>query len=452
MALMKMGRRGDPPIKKNGEDPKKKAAVQEVTVSAKKPETKDQKVKLEGVTTSNIFYADIKDPVERNKAAQKYENDNYDKALKSGNMVSLSSVKTSNPKAYELLSNSMQPKKDSYGEIEDYLVDKKYANVSSYKDIYGYDYDPVERKKAVKEDKLDAFEKKMGGRTQYMPKSDFGYNIKYMTDEKLKEKFDKDPGKLPLLKAGPLPTKRGSLKEATEKDKPEDWSIEKPSKFHAVNVAYSAPSLNRRKAVKGEDNVKFGQGSLELHSGAGRFGFKKAAYAAVANPLQKIRFNKEVRQGKAYFGSNEGSTSGDLATKRSNLKSDKAGLKTAIKEVRKDKALPSSLTKSERIKGYRAEIGNLNKDLRTTNKASRYLKDLGQPSANTKITEYKTSAGDVKTINTGKIQYATPGRFEGYSDSPQNKRVDKLADLKLKPSTIKAQPKIGRKSSNKLKN
>ena len=453
MALMKMGRRGDPPTKKKGEDPKKKAAVQEVTVSAKKPETKDQKVKLEGATTSNIFYADIKDPVERNKAAQKYENDNYDKALKSGNMVSLSSVKTSNPKAYELLSNSMQPKKDSYGEIEDYLVDKKYANVSSYKDIYGYDYDPVERKKAAKEDKLDAFEKKMGGRTQYMPKSDFGYNIKYMTDEKLKEKFDKDPGKLPLLKAGPLPTKRGSLKEAPEKDKPEDWSIKKPSRFSGTSISYSAPSLNRSKAVKGEDNVKFGGG---IKTDSGRFGVKKLAYAAVANPLQRVRFNKEVRQGKAYFGSNEGSTSGDLATKRSDLKSDKADYKTSIKEVRKGKVDPgASLTKSERIRGYRAEIGTINKDLRTTNKASRYLKDLGQPSANSKITEYKTSAGDVKKINTGKIQYATPGDFAGYADSPQNKRVDKLANLRINPAnrnTIELQLKTNKKSSNKLKN
>lgn len=445
---MKIGRRGDPPTKKKGEDPKKKAAVQEVTVSAKKPETKDQKVQLEGATTSNIFYADIKDPAERSKAAIKYENANYDEAAKSKNMVTLSSIKSSNPKSYELLSNSMQSKKDAYGEIEDYLVDKKYANVSSYKDIYGYDYDPVERKKAAKEDKLDAFEKKMGGRTQYPTKTDFGYYTKYMTDEKLKEKFDKDPVRLPI-KSASITQKVGKLKESPEKDKPEDWSIQKPSRFSGTSISYSAPSLNRRKAVKGEDNVKFGGG---VKTDSGRFGIKKLAYAAVANPLQRARFNKEVRQGKAYFGSNEGDSSAKLATKRSSLKSDKKDLKSGIKEIRKGTAMSSTLTNSERIKGYRAEIGNINKDLRTTNKASRYLKDLGQSSANTKITEYKTSDGEVKTINTGKIQYATPGRFEGFSDSPQNKRVDKLADLKLKPSTIKAQPKIGRKSSNKLKN
>ena len=441
---MRTRRKGDPPVKKKD--------VQEVTVSAKKPEKKDQKVQIEGATTSNIFYADIKDPVERSKAAIKYENANYDKALKSGNMVTLSSIKSSNPKSYELLSNSMQSRKDAYGEIEDYLVDKKYANVSSYKDIYGYDYDPTERRKAAKEDKLDAYEKKMGGKNQYAPKSDFGYYTKYMTDEKLKEKFDKDPGKLPIRSAS-MTTKRGKLKEAPEKEKPEDWSIKKPSKFHAVNVAYSAPSLNRRKAVKGEDNVKFGQGSLELHSGAGRFGFKKAAYAAVANPLQRARFNKEVRQGKAYFGSNEGSSSADLATKRSGLKSEKAGLKSAIKDVKSGTALSSSLTKSERIKGYRAEIGNINKDLRTTNKASRYLKDLRlggnyQPGA---TVNEDTSTG----LRSGKIQYATPGRFEGFADSPQNKRVDKLANLRINPAnrnTIELQLKKAQKTNNRLKN
>lgn len=440
---MRTRRKGDPPVKKKD--------VQEVTVSANKPEKKDQKVQIEGATTSNIFYADIKDPVERSKAAIKYENANYDKALKSGNMVTLSSIKSSNPKSYELLSNSMQSRKDAYGEIEDYLVDKKYANVSSYKDIYGYDYDPTERRKAAKEDKLDAYEKKMGGKNQYAPKSDFGYYTKYMTDEKLKEKFDKDPGKLPIRSAS-MTTKRGSLKEAPDKTKPEDWSIAKPSKFHGTSISYSAPNLNRRKAVKGEDNVKFGGG---VKTDSGRFGVKKLAYAAVANPLQRARFNKEVRQGKAYFGSNEGSSSADLATKRSSLKSEKAGLKSAIKDVKSGTALSSSLTKSERIKGYRAEIGNINKDLRTTKKAGRYLKDLGQPSANTKITEYKTSDGEVKTINTGKIQYATPGRFEGFADSPQNKRVDKLANLRINPAnrnTIELQLKKAQKTNNRLKN
>jgi hypothetical protein len=253
--------------------------------------------------------------------------------------------------------------------------------------------------------------------------------------------------KMDYLKPGMLPTKKGKLKESQEKGMPEAWSIKKPSKFHGTSINSSAPSLNRRKAVKGEDNVKFGGGANVVVSGVNRgyFGIKKLGYAAVANPLQKVRFNKEVRQGKAYFGSNEGSSSADLATKKSSLKSDKVGLKAAIKDVKGGTALASSLSKSERIGGYRAEIKNINKDLRTTNKAGKYLSNLRMGSgyqAGATVNE-DTSTG----LRSGKIQYATPGRFEGFADSPQNKRVDKLASLKVKPDSSK----INRKTPNKLR-
>jgi hypothetical protein len=425
MALMKMGRRGDPPIKK-----KKATDTKEVTVSADKPVAKST-----------------------------WEDVDYNEAAKKTNANSLSTY----DKQSKFYNDNSKAKNHDMKTM--FGGGGRYLNADELKRWNSENSNNTEDRAGLESEKI------------YVPK-DFKYDSPskgksstaaegYKSNGPVYHEFLKKPSKpnplpirkinnndlempkLPTKKVGLLPTKGGSIIERKAPDKPEDWSIKKPSRFSGTSISYSAPSLNRSKAVKGEDNVKFGGGAK---TDSGRFGVKKLAYAAVANPLQRVRFNKEVRQGKAYFGSNEGSTSGDLATKRSNLKSDKAGLKTAIKEVRKDKALPSSLTKSERIKGYRAEIGNLNKDLRTTKKASRYLSNLGQPSANTKITEYKTSAGDVKTINTGKIQYATPGRFEGYSDSPQNKRVDKLADLKLKPSTIKAQPKIGRKSNNKLKN
>ena len=419
---MKMGRKGDPPIKKK--------KVQDATVSADKPATKS--------TWADVDYNEAAKKTNAN-ALSTYDKQSkfYNESQKSGSK----DLKTMFSGGGRYLNTDELKRWNS----ENSNNSEDRAGLAAEK-IYvpkGFKYDAPNTDK--KGSAIEGYKSNGPVYHEWLKKP---INPKPLPERKINTN-DLDPGKLSLLKPNSLPTRSGSLKQAPEKAKAEDWSIKKPSRFSGTSISYSAPSLNRSKAVKGEDNVKFGSG---VKTDSGRFGVKKLAYAAVANPLQRARFNKEVRQGKAYFGSNEGSTSGDLATKRSNLKSDKAGLKTAIKEVRKDKALPSSLTKSERIKGYRAEIGNLNKDLRTTNKASRYLKDLGQPSANTKITEYKTSAGDVKTINTGKIQYATPGRFEGYSDSPQNKRVDKLADLKLKPSTIKAQPKIGRKSNNKLKN
>ena len=432
MALMKMGRRGDPPIKK-----KKATDTKEVTVSADKPVAKST-----------------------------WEDVDYNEAAKKTNANSLSTYDKQSKFYNESQKSGSKDLKSMFSGGGRYLNSDELKRWNSENSNNSEDRAGLEAEKIYvpKDFKYDSPSKGKSSTAAEGYKSNGPVYHEFLKKPSKPNPLpirkinnnDLEMPKLPTKKVGLLPTKGGSIIERKAPDKPEDWSIQKPSKFHAVNVAYSAPSLNRRKAVKGEDNVKFGEGSLELHSGAGRFGFKKAAYAAVANPLQRVRFNKEVRQGKAYFGSNEGSTSGNLATKRSDLKSDKAKLKTAIKDVKRGSGktfVPTeALTKSERIRGYRAEIGNVNKDLRTTKKASRYLSNLGQPSANTKITEYKTSAGDVKTINTGKIQYATPGRFEGYSDSPQNKRVDKLADLKLKPSTIKAQPKIGRKSNNKLKN
>ena len=422
---MRTRRKGDPPVKKKD--------VQEVTVSANKPA--DKKSTWEDVEKN-----------EMNSKANKVSEETYAKQLKFYNEQQKGGVKdlktmfggggrylnADELKRWNAENSNNVPERAGLESEKIYVPkDFKYGDPTNDKGVAkGY-----QGAGPVHHDYL-----KKPTKPVLRPIVDINTN-------------DLNPGRLQMLKPGPLPTKGGKLKEATEIEKPEDWSIAKPSKFHGTSISYSAPNLNRRKAVKGEDNVKFGGG---VKTDSGRFGVKKLAYAAVANPLQRARFNKEVRQGKAYFGSNEGSSSADLATKRSGLKSDKAEFKTAIKDVRKGKAEPTkSLTKSERIKGYRAEIGTINKDLRTTKKAGRYLKDLGQSSANTKITEYKTSDGEVKTINTGKIQYATPGRFEGFADSPQNKRVDKLANLRINPAnrnTIELQLKKAQKSNNRLKN
>jgi hypothetical protein len=417
MALMRTRRKGDPPVKKKN--------VQEVTVSANKPAAKST-------------WEDV-ERNEMNSKANKASEETYAKQLKFYNEQQKGGVKdlktmfagggrylnADELKRWNAENSNNVPERAGLESEKIYVPkDFKYGDPTNDKGVAkGY-----QGAGPVHHDYL-----KKPTKPVLRPIVDINTN-------------DLNPGRLQMLKPGPLPTKGGKLKEATEKTKPEDWSIKKPSRFSGTSISYSAPSLNRRKAVKGEDNVKFGGG---VKTDSGRFGVKKLAYAAVANPLQRARFNKEVRQGKAYFGSNEGSSSADLAAKRSSLKSDKAEFKTAIKDVKSGAALPSSLTKSERIKGYRAEIGTINKDLRTTNKASRYLKDLRlggnyQPGA---TVNEDTSTG----LRSGKIQYATPGRFEGFADSPQNKRVDKLANLKLKPENIKSQIKISRKSNNRLR-
>lgn len=231
---------------------------------------------------------------------------------------------------------------------------------------------------------------------------------------------DLDLPKMAINKPGVLPTKTRGLKQAPEKVKADDFSIQKPAKFGGKSLTTQAPSLNRRKAVKREDDVKFGTG---VNSGSGMSGVKRLAYAAVANPINKIRFNKEVRQGKAYFGSNEGASSADLKISRTNLKSDKLGLKQAIKDVRKGtKNVVSTdmLTKKERISGYRGEIKSLNSELKTNRQAGKYLKDLRlggnyMPGA---TTNENTSIG----LRSGKIQFATPEAFKGYTKTKKSKK------------------------------
>jgi hypothetical protein len=449
MALMKMGRRGvnpgEDPKKKKGEDPKKKAAAQEVTVSAKKPERKDQKVQLEGATTSNIFYADIKDENERNKAAQKYENASYDKAMKAGNMVSLSAIKTSNPKAYTLLSNAVQSKKDSYGEVEDYIVDKKYANVSSYEELgFPKGYDPEERKKAVKADKLDAYEKKMGGKSQFVAGGNFGYYTKYMTDEKLKEKIDKDPVRLPI-KSASITQKVGKLKEAPEKEEA-TWS--EPS--GATRMKKKVQSSSTRQGPNGEvklnrakDVAKFVGASIKTIGN--KYAIKPGLVETPVEKKFQIKKKIEERQFKSLYGQPSslsgnrlsGMTLGELAEEKKSLKS-------ALKD--KEFKGSSAFTRSE----MRNERRGIRKDIRATNLASKYTsKNLTptsvfdkngvervemQPKVNAAAKHYKAEMGD---------------RYTKYTREQKDNAVNRNT-LESQSNALK--PKRSRKSSNKLKN
>lgn len=389
---MRMGRKG--------EDPKKK---------------KDEKVKIDGAETTNIFYADIKDPVERSKAAIKYENALYEKGMKSGNMVSLSSIKKANPTAYKLLSNSIERSKDAYGEIDDYAIDKKYANVSSYKDIYGNDFNPEERKKAIKADKLDEFESKLGSKAKYTSKGDFGYQIKYVTDEERKVRFDKEVSStrmktVPLEKT--ITNKYGKLSLPSEKESPE---FTEPSGTR-IKTRYIKPK-NVSMGEHVASNVKY-----VAKKALGGTPFLRSGVEKKREALIQGKAGREIKLGKAYFGEFEGSTKSEISNVRKDLKDTKKQMRSAIGEVKKGTALNSPLSKSERIKGYRDEIKAARSGIRTANKASKYLGKLGQQSANSAITEYKTSAGDIKSIGTGKIRIATPGKFQGYADFARSKK------------------------------
>ena len=439
MALMKMGRKGDPPIKK-----------------------KDEKVKIEGATTSNIFYADIKDETERNKAAQKYENASYDKAMKAGNMVSLSAIKTSNPKAYTLLSNAVQSKKDSYGEVEDYIVDKKYANVSSYEELgFPKGYDPEERKKAVKADKLDAYEKKMGGKSQFAAGGNFGYYTKYATDEKRKVKYDDElkNTRLPILKKDETfegidtPKNVGKIIKRTN-------SLAMPKKVDKEAATWSEPSgaTRMKKKVQSSSTRQGPNGEVKLNRAKDVAKFVGASIKTIGNkyaikpglvetPVEKkfqIKKKIEERQFKSLYGQPSslsgnrlsGMTLGELAEEKKSLKS-------ALKD--KEFKGSSAFTRSE----MRNERSGIRKDIRATNLASKYTsKNLTptsvfdkngvervemQPKENASAKHYKPEMGE---------------RYTEFTRQQNQKPQNHPANL----NTIELQLKKTQKSNNKLKN
>jgi len=455
---MKIGRRGDPPTKKKKES----------TASVNKKE--DEKVQLEGVTTSNIFYADIKDPVERVKAAQKYENDNYNKALKSGNTVTMSSIKTSNPKAYNLLSNSMQPNKDSYGEIEDFAVDKKYANVSSYEELgFPKGYSPEDRKKAIKADKLEEFEKKFGGKSQTSSDPNFGYYTKYKTDEKLKEKFDKDPDRIPILKLDETFEGIGTPKNVGKIIK-RTTNLAVPKKAEKEEATWSDPTVNKA-PKKIERAGGAGGGSLQMF-GHTKIGGNKAGkgikYAlensgigrSINYSKAKQELKKEGRGFKSLYGqpSSEsgstlsGMTLGELAKEKKELKS-----------VLRDKEFrgSSAFTRSE----MQNERSGIRKDIRATNLASKYTsKNLTptsvfdkngvervemQPKVNAAAKYYKAEMGDRYTEYTRQEKQKP-------QNHPANKNTLESQSNALEPKRSRSQRKeetdIQRSVMDKLKN
>jgi hypothetical protein len=470
---MRMGRRGDPPIKKNGGQAKTQS-VQEVTVSAKKPVTKST-------------WEDVDKQAENKKAWDKYDSEmkyynqgppansykdasgswkkidggkKVSKAGKdvSGRDVSLSSSDDTYSASRFNKDADEAMKKDKYVSIDDPSLDattrsllkeatygddgqasiygkpsSKYVKagtkLKTRTDVWGEEFNHKEWKDAANSGKFEEYAKKKGyeGRS-FMPK--IGFLQRYATPESPKEdirnkKINKDDLTLPNLaiKKAMVTQKTGKLATLPEKSKTEDWSIKKPSKFHGTSINFSAPSLNRRKAVKGEDNVKFGGGANVVVSGVNRgyFGIKKLGYAAVANPLQKARFKSEVRQGKAYFGSHEGQSNLEISDVKKDLKDTKKQMRSAISEVKKGTALDSTLSKRERIKGYRDEIKDARSGIRTANKAGKYLKDLrlgGSYQSGATVND-NTSTGQLRS---GKIQFATPERFQGYADFARSKK------------------------------
>jgi hypothetical protein len=216
---------------------------------------------------------------------------------------------------------------------------------------------------------------------------------------------------LPIKKAM-VTQKTGKLALPSEKESPE-WTEPSGTRIKTRYIKPKNVSMGEHVA----SNVKY-----VAKKALGGTPFLRSGVEKKREALIQGKAGREIKLGKAYFGEFEDSTKSDISNVRKDLKDTKKQMRTAIGEVKKGTALDSTLSKRERIKGYKDEIKDARSGIRTVNKASKYLDKLGQRSANPAVTEYKTSLGDIKPISTGKIRIATPERFQGYADFARSKK------------------------------
>ncbi len=144
-------------------------------------------------------------------------NKEYNDAMKRGEAVSINDPSI-DPLTRKLVmgsfgSTSGPGSKDVFGDIEDITVPKGYK-ATSYKDIYGSDFNPDEFRGAAKAGKLDQYMKDKGYKEGQSWSPNFGSYTKYKTKPPVSEKAPME--KMPVGKAK-LTLPKGKLK-VTEKE------------------------------------------------------------------------------------------------------------------------------------------------------------------------------------------------------------------------------------------
>ena len=263
--------------------------------------------------------------------------------LKKGEIVSINDPSVT-AKTRELLTASNKGTDISKGYIE------KGKNFTSFDQIYGEKFSPIEWEKSARAHRLD--EDGYGGRS-YSPVDEAGVSRIVGAPAKPGAYVPKDVKPIDLknsvvdwkddgVRLKPLEVKLGGGKlrmPKKEKEKEElSWQAPMPVKKKGLNIGYT--------------KIKPG----------GKTGIKGAAHPFDRNPVRKqmIKYNTEKRQSAAYF-------SGDTALGESITGKDESELRQLKKETRRE---AGTMLKAGRL-GSAATIG---KDLGTIRKAIRYVK------------------------------------------------------------------------------
>lgn len=421
MALMRTSRNGEPPGKKKSS----------YEVSSKS----GGKVDLKGVSLTEGKYT-----------AEK-ANIDYEKALKSGSMVSVYD-KSVDPTTRKFVLGSIGTS-DNLGKRTDIAIPKGYK-ASSYKDVYGVDFNPEEFRAASKGPDFDKYLKQKGisAGQSFVPQ--FGYQSRYETEadrkkqkqiefNELKAESMKPLSKLPLLKPEKIASKTVGSLRMSEKSEPmekSDW--DEPSKA----IKKKSKTVKPYNVKAGEyirQNIKYGIQKLTGKEPILRPGVKKEKDVSV----QK----REGKMAKAYFSNFEGKTYGDIAgTKeepgiRGTLKKDKAELRAGIKTARK-------AGDAEKVQGYKAAKRDINAEIKQTKLAGKYLNKLGR--------QYTGVFEGQELENTGKIKVYTPEKMAGFMGSKQDvfnsdANFNKFLVKRSTDNAVNKNKTFGRKESNPKK-
>ncbi len=427
---MKTGRRGEDPTKKKGVEPTK--AQSEVKVTAKRAEeprrpstwedvAKSEEIKSRNAAKKAQYESDV---AGYNKAMKLYNEGPEETEVKDGiklptaklrggekatfekDTEKWSASKMNKMLAEQIKSGKVVPIDDpsldattrkllkgAYGDTGNSdifgSVGKKYVEkgtkYSSYKDIYGEDFNPEEFRAAAKSGKFDEYSKKKGysGRA-FAPVSGGFYQEYGIPKKPVEQAYEKemsiDRSSLSIPKVRTLKKDEtfkgiGTAKNVGEVIK-KTGKLSIPEKKEKEAATFEEPTGGVRmktRTVKAKNqslgdyiggNIKYAVNKATGGTPVLRGGVKKQREA-----LFQGKTGKQAKEFKAYYGapaSISGSersnmTASDIAQERESLK----GVK---KELRADIKKGGVVSKPE----LRAELRNVRKDIRATKKAEKY--------------------------------------------------------------------------------
>lgn len=218
-----------------------------------------------------------------------------------------------------------------------------------------------------------------------------------------------DIERMPMLKVKKIETTSSKkLATPTEKETPE-W--EAPSRRYTETKVTKSTARN---AARNEGKLKSA----------------RVSDISLKSKVAGLSYNKEGKEAKAYYGGFEGQTKSDITERRGAIKAEKRELRQGIKDVRKGLTPASeSLSKSERIQGYRKEIKNLRAENKQAKQAGKYFdKNLEARSFYDEGREVVRAQAKEKPG----AKFFTPEAMKGYRESMNNPANRNTISAKIK--------------------